>query len=220
MTETHILEAQSRARAGKGAARRDRRNGRIPGVVYGGGKDPVLVTFEPGALDREIYKPGFYTRLYNIKVDGKRTNQMAICRDLQVDPVKDHPIHLDFLRVSAKTEVTIQVPVHFVNEEECPGMKRGGVLNVVRHEVELLCRADAIPSSIEVDLTGLDINDTVHISMIALPEGATPTIDDRDFTIATIAAPSVVREEVAEEQEEGESAAEVTEREESTGEES
>lgn len=219
MTETHILEAQSRTRAGKGAARRDRRNGRIPGVVYGGGKDPVLVTFEPGALDREVYKSGFYTRLYNIRVDGKRTNQMAICRDLQFDPVKDRPIHLDFLRVSAKTEVTVQVPVHFVGEEESPGLSRGGVLNVVRHEVELLCRADAIPASIEVNVSELDINDTAHISMVKLPEGVQPTIDDRDFTIATIAAPSAVRAEAAEEQEEAEAAeAEGAEAEESEGE--
>ncbi|RDD62647.1 50S ribosomal protein L25/general stress protein Ctc [Ferruginivarius sediminum] len=201
MSESHVLEAQQRERAGKGAARRARRNGRIPGVIYGAGKDPVLVTFDPGTLDREIYqKPGFFTRLYDIRVEGVRGKQLAICRDLQLDPVTDRPRHLDFLRVSAKTEVTIEVPVHFTGEEESPGLKRGGVLNVVRHTVEMLCRADNMPAYIEVPLAGLEINDSAHISSVKLPEGARPTIEDRDFTIATIAAPSAVKAEAAEEQ--------------------
>lgn len=206
MTESHTLEAQPRERAGKGAARRDRRNGRVPAVIYGAGKEPTLVTLEPGMLDREVYKAGFFTRLYNIEVAGTRGKQLAICRDLQFDPVTDRPIHVDFLRVSAQTEVTVNVPVHFVGEEESPGLKRGGVLNIVRHEIEMVCRADTIPSAIEVNLAGLDINDAAHISNVELPDGVHPTIDDRDFTIATIAAPSAVKAEAAEEQAEGEEA--------------
>lgn len=208
MTETHKLEAQLRERAGKGAARRDRRNGRIPAVVYGAGKDPVMVTFDPGTLDREVYKPGFFTRLYDIRVPDKKIKEMAICRDLQLDPVTDRPIHLDFLRVSATTDVTINVPVHFVGEEESPGLKRGGVLDIVRHDIELLCQADRIPSHVEVDVSGLDLNDSVHISMVSIPEGARPTIEDRDFTIASIAAPSGLKAEIAEEQAAAEEAAE------------
>lgn len=198
MTETHRLDAQPRTRAGKGAARRDRRNGRVPAVVYGAGKDPAMITLEPGALDREVYRPGFFTRLYDIRVEGVRGKELAICRDLQFDPVKDRPIHLDFLRVSPKTEVTVQVPVHFVDHDDSPGLQRGGVLDVVRHEVEMLCRAEAIPPYIEVSLKGLDVNDSAHISNVALPEGAQPTISDRDFTIATIAAPSSLKAEAAE----------------------
>ena len=205
MTETHRLEAQARTRAGKGAARRDRRAGRIPAVVYGGKKDPAMITLEPGDLDREIYqKPGFFTRLYNIRVDGKKTKELAICRDLQLDPVTDRPIHLDFLRVSAKTEVTIEVPVHFVDHEESPGLERGGVLNVVRHEVEMLCQADKIPSHLDVSLKGLGLNDSAHISSVDIPEGARPTIEDRDFTIASIDAPSGLKAEIAAETAEAE----------------
>jgi large subunit ribosomal protein L25 len=211
MTETHTLTAQPRERAGKGAARRDRRAGRVPGVIYGGGKEPSLFTIDPGTLDRELNAPGFFTRLYEIQLKGKRGKQLAICRDLQFDPVTDRPIHLDMLRVSAKTEVTVQVPVHFINEEQCRGMERGGVLNIVRHEVEMVARADNLPDYLEVDLTGYEINDSIHISQVTVPEGARPTIEDRDFTIATIAAPSAVRAEAAEEQEAAEAEAEEAE---------
>lgn len=208
MTETHVLKAQPRDRAGKGAARRDRREGRVPGVVYGAGKEPTLFTITPGWLDRELNKPGFYTRLYEIQLEGQKGKQLAICRDLQLDPVTDRPQHIDMLRVSAKTEVTVSVPVHFIDEEESPGLERGGVLNIVRHEVEMVARADNLPSYIEVSLKGLEINDSAHISMVELPDGARPTIEDRDFTIATIAAPSAVRAEEAEAQEAAEAEAE------------
>jgi large subunit ribosomal protein L25 len=219
MTETHTLTAQPRERAGKGAARRDRREGRVPGVIYGDGKDPSLFTIDPGTLDRELNSPGFFTRLFEIQLKGKRGKQLAICRDLQFDPVTDRPIHLDMLRVSAKTEVTVQVPVHFINEEECPGIERGGVLNIVRHEVEMIARADNLPDYLEVDLTGYEINDSIHISQVEVPDGARPTIDDRDFTIATIAAPSAVKAEAAEEQEAAEAEAEAEEGEEAAAEE-
>ena len=201
MTETHRLDAQPRTQAGKGAAKRDRKAGRVPAVVYGANKQPTTITVEPGDLDRELNTPGFFTRLYDIRVDGKKGKELAVVRDMQRDPVTDRPIHLDFLRVSAKTEVTVQVPVHFTNHEESPGLERGGVLDVVRHEVELLCRADNIPPHIEANLKGFDINDSVHISHIAMPEGSRPTIEDRDFTIANISAPSGLKAEIAAEAE-------------------
>ncbi len=199
MAEISIIAAQRRERAGKGPARAARRAGRVPGVIYGSKKDPSIVTLDPRELDRELKTGGFLATIYDVQVDQDK--ERVLPRDVQFDPVTDRPIHVDFLRVSAASSVTVQVPVNFLNEEESPGLKRGGLLNVVRHEIEMICRADAIPSSIDVDLTGLDIGDSVHISMITLPDGVAPTITDRDFTIATVAAPTVVQEE--EEAEEG-----------------
>jgi large subunit ribosomal protein L25 len=200
MAEISIIAAERRERAGKGPARAARRAGRVPGVIYGSKKDPSMVTVDPRELDREIKTGTFLATIYDIQID--RNKERVLPRDVQFDPVTDRPIHVDFLRVSAASTVTVQVPVNFLNEEESPGLKRGGLLNVVRHEIEMACRADAIPSSIDVDLTGLDIGDSIHISMISLPDGVAPTITDRDFTVATIAAPTVALEE--EEAEEGE----------------
>jgi large subunit ribosomal protein L25 len=199
MAEISIIAAQRRERAGKGPARAARRAGRVPGVIYGSKKDPSMVTLDPRELDRELQTGAFLATIYDVQID--RDKERVLPRDVQFDPVTDRPIHVDFLRVSATSSVTVQVPVNFLNEEESPGLKRGGLLNVVRHEIEMNCRADAIPSSIDIDLAGLDIGDSVHISMISLPDGVAPTITDRDFTIATIAAPTVVQEE--EEAEEG-----------------
>ena len=201
MAEISIIAAQRRERAGKGPARAARRAGRVPGVIYGSKKDPAMVTLDPRELDRELQTGGFLATIYDIQVE--KDKERVLPRDVQFDPVTDRPIHVDFLRVSATSSVTVQVPVNFLNEEESPGLKRGGLLNVVRHEIEMICRADAIPASIEVDLTGLDIGDSVHISMISLPDGVAPTITDRDFTVATIAAPTVVQEEEEAEAEEG-----------------
>ncbi len=198
MSDVVELPAVSRERAGKGPARAARRAGQVPGVIYGAKKDPSLVAIEGKLLNKLLHQGGFFSTLFDVKVDGKI--ERALARDVQLDPVTDVPVHIDFLRVSATTRVTVEVPVHFLNEDECPGLTEGGVLNVVRHEIELSCRADAIPPHIEIDLSGLDIGDGVHISMVQLPEGVTPTITDRDFTIATIAAPTVVRDEAAEEQ--------------------
>jgi len=200
MAEVSIIAAERRERAGKGPARAARRAGRVPGVIYGAKKDPAMVTLDPRDLDRELNTGGFMATIYDVQIEQDK--ERVLPRDVQFDPVTDRPIHVDFLRVSATTSVTVQVPVNFLNEEESPGLKRGGLLNVVRHEIEMTCRADAIPSTIEIDLTGLDIGDSVHISMISLPDGVAPTITDRDFTVATIAAPTVVQE--AEEAEEGE----------------
>ncbi len=158
-------------------------------------------------MDRELQTGGFLATIYDIQVE--KDKERVLPRDVQFDPVTDRPIHVDFLRVSATSSVTVQVPVNFLNEEESPGLRRGGLLNVVRHEIEMICRADAIPSNIEVDLTGLDIGDSIHISMISLPDGAAPTITDRDFTVATIAAPTVAPEE--EEEAEAEEGAELEE---------
>ena len=200
MAEVSIIAAERRERAGKGPARAARRAGRVPGVIYGAKKDPAMVTLDPRELDRELNTGGFMATIYDVQIEQNK--ERVLPRDVQFDPVTDRPIHVDFLRVSATTSVTVQVPVNFLNEEESPGLKRGGLLNVVRHEIEMICQADAIPSAVEVDLTGLDIGDSIHISMIPLPDGVAPTITDRDFTVATIAAPTVAQEE--EEAEEGE----------------
>ncbi len=199
MAEISIIAAQRRERAGKGPARAARRAGRVPGVIYGSKKDPTMVTLDPRDLDRELRTGSFLATIYDVQVD--RDKERVLPRDVQFHPVSDKPLHVDFLRVSATTGVTVQVPVNFLNEEESPGLKRGGLLNVVRHEIEMICRADAIPSAVEVDLTGLDIGDSVHISMISLPDGAAPTITDRDFTVATVAAPTVAQEEEVEAEE-------------------
>ncbi len=196
MAEISTIAAQRRERAGKGPARAARRAGRVPGVIYGSKKDPSMVTLDPRELDRELKTGAFLATVYDVQIDQDK--ERVLPRDVQFDPVTDRAIHVDFLRVSAASSVTVQVPVNFLNEEESPGLKRGGLLNVVRHEIEMTCRADAIPASIDVDLTGLDIGDSIHISMISLPDGVAPTISDRDFTVATVAAPTLAQEEEAE----------------------
>jgi large subunit ribosomal protein L25 len=189
MADIQTLTAEVRDRAGKGAARTVRRAGRVPAVIYGNKETPMMITLEPRELERELQKPGFFTHLFDVKVDGSA--HRVLPRDVQLDPVKDRPLHVDFLRVSAGSTIRVNVPVQFINHAQSPGLKRGGVLNVVRHEVEMLCRADSIPDRLTVDLAGLDIGSSIHISMIAIPEGARPTIRDRDFTVATVAAPTV-----------------------------
>ncbi len=193
MVDVRELSAVPRNRAGTGGARAVRRDGLVPAIIYGDGRDTTMIALENKALTTEIGKPGFFTRLFDIAIDGEK--QRVLPRDLQRHPVSDKPLHVDFLRISATTRVTVEVPVVFENAEVSPGIKRGGVLNVVRHEVEVHCRADAIPQSFAIDLGGLEIGDSVHASTIALPEGVSFTIIDRDFTIATVAAPTVVREE-------------------------
>ncbi len=188
MSETQILRAEPRDRVGKGAARATRRTGHVPAVIYGGNETPATISIDMPQLVRAINRGKFLSTLFMVEVEGKQTR--AIARDIQLHPVSDQPIHIDFLRVAKGATIDVAVPVHFLNEDTCKGLKRGGVLNVVRHEVELSVPANAIPDFIEADLEGFDIGDTLHISAITLPEGATPTITDRDFTVATIAAPS------------------------------
>ena len=203
MAQASQLAAEVRERAGKGAARATRRSGRVPAVIYGNKQDPVLISLDPRELQAELRGPGFFTRVYEVEVDG--TKLRVLPRDLQVDPVSDQPIHVDFMRFGAKTRVNVEVDVIFENDEECPGIKVGGVLNVVRHAVELRAQPDNIPESLTVALTGLEIGDSVHISDVDLPEDVELTITDRDFTIATIAAPTIhtEEEEEGEEDEEG-----------------
>lgn len=194
MADTITLRAEARDRAGKGAARAARRAGRVPGVVYGEGKPATLISLEPRELGRELQRPGFFARLVNVELGG--TTHRTLPRDVQYDPVTDRPIHVDFLRVSAGTRITVDVPVQFVGQESSPGIRRGGMLNVVRHEIALDCPVEGIPDRITISLEGLDIGDSVHISSIALPQGTRPTVT-RNFTVASIAAPTAVREEQA-----------------------
>jgi large subunit ribosomal protein L25 len=190
MVETVKLAAQPRDRVGKGAARAVRRAGRVPGVVYGEGQTPDLISLDPRDVPREMSKTGFFTRLFELDL-GDRSIR-ALARDIQFHPVTDAPEHVDFLRVSDTTRIRVAVPVRFLNSDKAPGIKRGGVLNVVAHNVEVFCSITTIPRVIEVDLAGLDINDSVHMSTIQLPEGVRPT-NSRDFTVAAIGAPTVMR---------------------------
>lgn len=182
------LKAEARERVGKGSARELRRNGLIPAVIYGDKQEPVSIALSRKDVTLKIHAGGFMTTLATIVVDGKKYSVLP--KDYQLDPVRDFLMHVDFLRISKNTRVTVEIPVHFQNEEASPGLKRGGVLNVVRHTVECQCPANAIPDSIIVDLTGLEIGDGIHISHVKLAEGVEPTITDRDFTIATIASPA------------------------------
>lgn len=190
MASTIELEATARAGVGKGAARQARREGQVPGVVYGGNAEPQAVNIHQPRLLKLLKNGGFMTTLINMSIDG--TAQTVICRGVQRDVVRDLPIHADFLRLSENSRINLMIPVSFVNEDEAPGIKKGGVLTVVRGEVELRVPASNIPDSIEVDLTGLDVNDVVRISDVTLPAGARPTITDRDFMIANISAPSAL----------------------------
>ena len=198
MTSATKIAAQPRERAGKGAARAVRRAGRVPAVIYGEKAPPILIDLDPKVVEIEMHKPGFFTRLFDVELDGKSTR--ALARDLQLHPVTDRPEHVDFMRVSEKTRIRVGVSVKFINQDKSPGLKRGGVLNVVRHTVEVYCSVANIPQQFNVDLEGLDIGDSIHINSVKLPEGVKPTIT-RNFTIAAVAAPSVMKsaeEEAAE----------------------
>jgi large subunit ribosomal protein L25 len=185
MSETNELTAEVRDRVGKGAARAVRREDKVPAVIYGDKKPPIPISLPQRELSQRLHAGGFLTHITTIDVNGEKLR--VIPRDYQLDPVRDFLIHVDFLRVAEGARLTLDIPVHFINEHAAPGIKRGGALNIVRHTIELYVPADAIPEAIEVDLTGLDIGDSLHISAVTLPEGVTATITDRDFTIATIA---------------------------------
>ena len=196
MAEAIRIEAVQRDRAGKGAARAARRDGKIPGVVYGNRLPPVLVNLERISFNRLVRDPNFLTHTYDLVV-GSDTHHV-LARDVQYHPVTGAVEHVDFLRVGADTTINVMVPVEFLNQDKCPGIRIGGVLNVVRFEVELVCRAEAIPERLEVDLAKAQAGDSIHISAVKLPEGTRPVIADRDFTVATIAAPSGAKAEQAE----------------------
>ncbi|SDN52093.1 large subunit ribosomal protein L25 [Lutimaribacter pacificus] len=197
------LQAEVRTGTGKGAARQARRNGMVPGIVFGGDVDPLPINIPFNALLKRLKSGRFKSTLFNLKVEG-HDDVRVICRDVQRDVVKDLPTHLDLMRLRRTTKINLFIPVEFLNEETAPGIKKGGVLTVVRPEVELVVTAGDIPEKIVVDLDGLNIGDTVTISSVTLPEGAKPTID-RDFVIANISAPSGLR--AAEDEAEGEEAA-------------
>lgn len=191
MSEALKLAAEARDRAGKGASRAIRREGRVPAVIYGNKKDPVQVHVEAKALVKMLQTGHFLNSVVEVEMGGK--SERTLPRDVQFHPVTDRPIHVDFLRLSKNATVTVAVPVRFTDEEESPGIKRGAVLNIVRHEVELICPADAIPDDLVASLKGLDVGESIHISAFTLPAGAKTVIDDRDFTVATIVAPSALR---------------------------
>ena len=204
MSDFAVLPAEQRDRAGKGAARATRREGLVPGVIYGDKKDPVLFKMDPRVLVRAFHEVGFMSTQFLVSVDGEE--HRVLPRDVQFHPVNDKPMHIDFLRVTDRTRVRVFVPVEFINEEQSEGLGRGGVLNVVRHEVELMCTVAAIPENLVIDLAGMDIGDSAKISDVDLPDGVKPTIADRDFTIATVAAPTIItaeEEEGEDEDEEG-----------------
>mgnify|MGYP000984596081 FL=1 len=191
MSDQLTLTAETRERAGKGASRELRRNGRVPAVVYGGNEEPLMIHVEEKLLMKQLMTGVFLNSVVMIEVGGKTIRTLP--KDVAFHPVKDRPIHADFLRVSKDTKVQVGVPVLFANEEKSPGLKRGGVLNVVRHELELICEADKIPDDITIDVTGFDVGESIHISHVTLPKGVESAITDRDFTIATIVAPSALK---------------------------
>jgi large subunit ribosomal protein L25 len=193
MSDQLTLPAETRDRAGKGASRALRRDGRVPAVVYGEKKEPLSIHVEEKLLSKMLSSGHFMNSVIMIDVAGKPHRTLPKAIDFH--PVSSRPIHVDFLRIGEHTKVTVGVPVRFDNEEDSPGLKRGGVLNVVQHELELVCDAASIPSEIHIDLTGLEIGDSIHISQVKLPDGVTPSIEDRDFTVATIVAPSAVKAE-------------------------
>lgn len=196
MSEVLKLAAEPRERAGKGASRAIRRSGRVPAVIYGAGSAATPIHLEEKILVRQLSTGFFMNSIVEIDVDGVITRTLP--RDVQFHPVSDRPIHVDFFRLSGDEKITVNVPVHFVDEEKSPGMKRGAVLNIVRHEVSVDCAPSAIPDQLEISLEGLDVGASIHISAVKLPKGVEPHILDRDFTIATMVAPSALKSEKSE----------------------
>jgi len=197
MSEQLTLSAETRERAGKGASRVLRREGRVPAVVYGNNEEPLSIHLEEKALVKALSTGHFMNSV--VMIDAGGTPARTLPKDVQFHPVTDRPLHVDFLRISEHSKVQVAVPIHFVDEEESKGLKRGGVLNTVRHELELICDAAEIPEEIEISLAGLDIGDSIHISHLTLPKGSESAITDRDFTIATIVAPTVYKASEGEE---------------------
>jgi large subunit ribosomal protein L25 len=202
MSDALTLPAETRERAGKGASRVLRREGRVPAVIYGGKEQPLPIHVEAKELVRQLGTGHFMNSIVMIDVGGKSVRTLP--KDVAFHPVTDRPLHVDFLRLAKDAKIQVAVPVVFVNEEASPGLKKGGVLNVVRHELELVCESDKIPDEIQIDVTGLEVGDSIHISNVTLPAGSESAITDRDFTIATVVAPSALKRAEAEEGEEAE----------------
>ena len=206
MSDAHTLPAEARERAGKGASRELRRQGRVPAVIYGGKEEPTPIHVEAKELVRQLGSGHFMNSIVMIDIGGKLVRTLP--KDVALHPVNDRPLHADFLRLAKDAKIQVAVPVVFVNEEDSPGLKKGGVLNVIRHELELVCESDKIPDEIALDVTGLEVGDSIHISHVTLPEGSESAIADRDFTIATVVAPSAMKRDASEEEEEAAEAAE------------
>ena len=195
MVDSIGISAETRDRASKGVARAERRAGRVPAVIYGNKQDPLMISLSDRDVEKLVQSPQFFTQIFEVGVGGEKHQVLA--RDLQIHPVTDKALHIDFLRFNENTRIVLSIPVTFKNEEASPGLKRGGVLNIVRREVELVCSPLNIPGELVFDLEGLNIGDSLHIGAIDLPEGVSATTD-RDFTVVTIAAPTVMPTEVEE----------------------
>jgi large subunit ribosomal protein L25 len=198
MASATKLTAAMRDRAGKGMARATRRQDRVPCVIYGAGKPPVMISLPMKDLERAVHSTSFVTHMLDIDVDG--TSHHVLPRDVQLHPLTDRPIHVDFLRIDSTSVITVGVPFVFANVESSPGIKRGGVLNIVHHEIEVRCRPDQIPESITIEMGEAAIGTSIHLSDITLPEGVKVVTHEKDFTIATLAAPTVARSEEEEDQ--------------------
>ena len=187
MSDITVISANQRDRVGKGSARAARRAGMVPAVIYGNKQAALGIELEARVIRKIIHEPGIFSRLLKISVGGEEIT--VLTRDIQFHPVSDEALHFDFLRVNETSTISVAISVEFINEDKCPGLRIGGNLNVVRHEVELNCPANNIPEKITIDLDGIKVGDSIHISAIELPEGVTPTITDRDFTVATLQSP-------------------------------
>ena len=214
MTEILEIIVKNRDATGTGSARAIRRGGNTPGILYGNDTQPINITIETKLLVKHFQSGRFLSTLYDLNIDGKKSR--VIPKDIQVHPVKDTPLHVDFYLLSKESKVIVEIPVLFINDDICPGLKKGGVLNIVRHNVEFSCPANEIPENIVVDLAESETGESIHISAVKLPENILPTISDRDLTIATIAAPAGVDEtdEVETEESENEEASSTQENEE------
>ena len=198
-----ILEIHADKRDVNKNPRLIRKDGKIPAIVYGEKKDPLLIALDNKLIKKQIEISGFFSKQFSINVDGEK--HRVLPKDLQLHPVKETILHLDFLRIGENTKVTVSVPVQFINENDCPGLKQGGVINIVRHEVEIKAPVNKIPEMLEIDLKGIEIGDSIHISSVKLDEDVKPLITDRDFTIATLAPPTVIQEVEEKSEETGES---------------
>ncbi len=203
MSDALNLPAELRERAGKGASRALRREGRVPAVIYGGKEEPITIHLEEKEVVRQLMLGHFMNSIVMIDLGGDSVRTLP--KDVAFHPVTDRPTHIDFLRLAKDAKIEVAIPVVFINEEESPGLKKGGVLNVVRHDLDLVCESDKIPDEIEIDVTGKEVGDSIHISEITLPAGSESAITDRDFTIATLVAPSALKKSEGEgEDEDGE----------------
>jgi large subunit ribosomal protein L25 len=193
MATVTVIKAVSRSRGGKGAARAERRAGRVPGIIYGDGKPPLPISLDYHELRQRIYGGHFLTTVHDVEIDG--VNHRVIPRDFQLDAVRDLPLHVDFMRLGEGATIRVNIPIHVRNAETSPGVKRGGTVSIVTHSIEVRCRADAIPTGIDVDVGGLDINHSRHLSDIKLPEGVR-AVSGRDITLVTVVPPSGYAEEI------------------------